>query len=449
MTMKTDSQGEGTRPRIAVFGLGYVGSVCAACLADLGHEVVGVDVVEAKVDSLNDGCSPVLEPGLSDAIRRGRESGRLRATCDPTDAVASSDLAFICVGTPSLANGDHDLSHLRRVSQDIGRALAGRPGYYGVVVRSTVLPGSVEGVVAPALERASGRRLFEDLGVASHPEFLREGSAISDFLNPPFGVVGTNDPILGEMLRDIHRKIEAPFLVTEVRVAEMLKLVSNAFHALKVVFANEVGTLCKQFDVDSREMMNLFVQDRKLNISERYLRPGFAFGGSCLPKDLRALSRIGRRCDVELPLLDGILRSNELHVRRAVHLVEQTGQNRVGLLGMTFKAGTDDLRESPVVEVAQVLLGRGYELRIYDPLLKLSRLTGANKQFIETHIPHLSRLLVQSPEEVVDSSQVVVVAYEAEEFRSALAAMNGEHHLIDLAGIDRTNSAAGYEGIAW
>jgi GDP-mannose 6-dehydrogenase len=419
--------------RIAVFGLGYVGGVCASCLADLGHEVIGVDVVAAKVDLLNSGQSPVLEAGLNESIQRGIEAGRLRATSDAADAVANSELAFICVGTPSLPNGDHDLEYLRRVADIIGRALGGRVAHYGVVGRITVLP------------ETSG----QVFGVASNPEFLREGAAIADFRNPPFTVVGTSDARLRDMLRETYRKIEAPFFATEIRVAEILKLVCNAFHAVKIVFANEVGTLCKEFGVDSRAVMDLFVQDRKLNVSEKYLRPGFAFGGSCLPKDLRALSRIGRRCDAELPLLDSVLRSNELHVHRAVRLVESTGDRKVAVLGLTFKPGTDDLRESPVVELAQTLLGRGYELQIYDPHLNVARLTGANKRFIDQRIPHLSRLLVKSAEEAVRASEIVVVAYEADEFRAAVASMNGSHHLIDLAGIDATASAAGYEGIAW
>ncbi len=449
MTTNVDSHLSNEQLRIAVFGLGYVGTVCAGCLADLGHTVVGVDVAQVKVDMLNSGQSPVLEPGLTDSLQRAVQAGRLRATTNAFEAVAATDLAFVCVGTPSLPNGGQDLTYISRVAGGIGQALRERKAFYGVVIRSTVLPGSTEEVVAKAVEAESGSCVGERFAVASNPEFLREGTALADFHSPPFTIVGTSDERLRQMLEAIYREIDAPFLVTEVRAAEMVKLASNAFHAAKIVFANEVGTLCKEFGVDGRVVMDLFVQDRKLNVSDKYLRPGFAFGGSCLPKDLRALSRFGRIRDAEVPMLDAVLRSNEVHIRRAIRMVEETGKRSVGLLGLTFKPGTDDLRESPVVELAQTLLGRGHQLRIYDPYLNLARLTGANKRFIDGQIPHLAELLVPTAEEAVRASEVVVVAYDAEEFRPAIAALNGAHRLIDLAGVARQAGLAGYEGIAW
>lgn len=436
--------------RVAVFGLGYVGTVCAGCLADVGHSVVGVDVVPSKVELVNAGRSPVLEAGLAECVQRGVGAGRLRATGDAPEAVGATEIAMVCVGTAGLPNGDHDLRYLRRVCEGIGHALRERPGdWYGIVVRSTVLPGTIEQVVIPTIEGASGLRCPRDFGVASNPEFLRESTAIDDFLHPPLTVVGAADPRMRAALERLYQPIQAPVIMTEIRTAEALKLVSNAFHAMKIVFANEIGTLCKALGVDGRAVMELFVRDRKLNVSAAYLRPGFAFGGSCLPKDVRALARLARRSETDLPLLEAVLRSNELHVRRAVRMVEESGARRVALLGLTFKPGTDDLRESPTVELAQVLLGRGYELRIYDPFLDLARLTGANKRYIDEQIPHLSKLLVSSPEAAVDDSQVVVVGYAAPEFRPALAALNGDHRVIDLAGMDGDSGTAGYEGIAW
>jgi len=437
-----------TPRRIAVFGLGYVGSVCASCLASLGHEVIGVDAVPGKVDALNAGVSPVLEPGLTEGIRRGLTAHRLRATVDAAEAVAASDLALICVGTPSLPNGGQDLGFVERVAGEIGGALRARASYYGVVVRSTVVPGTTEELVAPALSAAAGRASGEGFGVASNPEFLREGSAITDFLAPPYTVVGTTDAVLANLLRDVYVGVDAAFVITAPRTAEMLKFASNAFHGVKIAFANEIAVLAQRLGVDGREVMRLVAEDRKLNISEKYLRPGFAFGGSCLPKDLRALTHLARRSDAELPLLDSVLRSNDLHLRRAIELVERTGRRRVGILGLAFKPGTDDLRESPIVEVTQTLLGRGYQVAIYDPSLDVTRLVGANRRFIDEHVPHLAALLGPSAERVVESSDVVIVSYDAPEFRRALAGVNGSTWIVDLAGTGPAD-AGHYRGIAW
>jgi len=435
--------------RVAVFGLGYVGTVTAACLADLGHTVIGVDVVTSKVDALNAGSAPVIEPGLGELVRSGVARGRLSATSNAADAVSVSDIAVICVGTPSRASGDYDLSYIRRVTTEIGTAVRGRNGPYSVVLRSTVLPGTTDAVLPPLIAESLGGEGGANVGFAHNPEFLREGTAIADFRDPPFTVVGTHDARVRSQLRAMYARVNAPFIETEPGVSETLKLSSNAFHALKVVFANEIGILCKEIGVDSRAVMDAFVQDRKLNVSARYLRPGFAFGGSCLPKDVRALSWLGRERHRDVPVLDAILRSNELHVRHALRMVEESHPRTVGMLGLVFKPDTDDLRESPVVELAQTLLGRGRELRIYDPYLNVARLSGSNKQFIDKQIPHLTKLLVGSAQEVVATSDVVVVAYDSPDFRPALAGLNGSRRVIDLAGVPAPEEAPGYAGIAW
>ena len=432
--------------QIAVFGLGYVGTVCATCFADLGHTVVGVDVSPEKVDLLNSGKSPIIEPQVADLAQRAVAARRLRATLDPQDAIREADLTFICVGTPSLPGGGQDRQYIQRVAEDIGRGLAGRTRYCGIVIRSTVIPGTVEEVVAPAVRKFAKGAPF---GVASNPEFLREGTAVDDFLHPPYTLIGSSDPTLVKLLRTLYATIDAPIEVADVRVSEMLKFVNNSFHALKVVFANEVGTVCKALEVDSQAAMELFVRDRKLNISEKYLRPGFAFGGSCLPKDVRALDHLARSRDLDLPVLSGIMRSNELHVRRAIRMVEEAGGNRVGVLGVAFKAGTDDLRESPVVEVAETLIGRGYDVRIYDPSVNLALLTGSNKKFMEDQIPHLARLMTASAEELVAGSDTIVVGYDTACFRDALAQRPPDSRVVDLADIRNGPERGDYAGIAW
>ena len=432
--------------QIAVFGLGYVGTVCATCFADLGHTVVGVDVSREKVDLLNSGRSPIIEPQVADLAQRAVAERRLRATLDPQDAIHEADLSFICVGTPSLPGGGQDRQYIRRVAEDIGRSLAGRTRYCGIVIRSTVIPGTVEEVVAPAVRKFAKGAPF---GVASNPEFLREGTAVDDFLHPPYTLIGASDPRLVEMLRTLYAAIDAPIEVADVRVAEMLKFVNNSFHALKVVFANEVGTVCKALDVDSHTLMELFVRDRKLNISEKYLRPGFAFGGSCLPKDVRALDQLARSRDLELPVVGAIMRSNELHVRRAVRMVEEAEGSPVGVLGIAFKPGTDDLRESPVVELAETLIGRGYDVRIYDPSVNLALLTGSNKRFMEEQIPHLAKLLTESAEELVAQCNTVVLGYDDPRFVQALDGRAPGCRIIDLAGVSAGAFSGSYSGIAW
>jgi GDP-mannose 6-dehydrogenase len=441
--------------QIAVFGLGYVGVVSAACLARDGHSVVGVDPNSLKVDLLRQGKSPIVEPGLEELIGAAVAAGRLVAGSDPAMAVHQCDLLLVCVGTPGQPNGSLDLSYVRRVVQQIGAALAGASGYKVVVIRSTLLPGSMQSVVIPTLEESSGRRAGSDFGVCINPEFLREGSAIYDFDHPPKTVIGACDERAAAGVRELYAGLSAPLIVTDLRTAEMVKYVDNSWHALKVTFANEVGRLCKAMGVDARLAMRLFCMDTKLNISSAYLRPGFAFGGSCLPKDVRALTYQGRLLDVDTPVLSAILASNQLHIAHALAMIRATGRRRVGLLGLSFKEGTDDLRESPVVTLAEQLIGKGYELAVYDKNVRLASLMGANREYILNHIPHIGRLMVDRAEQLLEHAEVVVVASAERELRALLEKLPAEKSIIDLVGIRSAGEGAGaespqaYAGIAW
>ena len=437
--------------KVSVFGLGYVGSVSAASLAADGHEVVGVDVNADKVASINAGRSPIVEPGLGDLLSRGVAQGRLRATTSTEDAIRSSEVSLLCVGTPSRRNGSLDLTYLERVCQQIGAALRDQPAYHVVVVRSTVLPGTTHDVVIPALERESGKTYGDGFGVSMNPEFLREGTALKDFRRPPLTVVGHNHAADASGTIALYQAIDAPLVSTSIRVAEMMKYTSNAWHALKVCFANEIGNLCKKVGVDSHEVMDIFCRDEKLNLSAYYLKPGFAFGGSCLPKDVRALQYRAKEVDVELPLIQSILPSNRLQIQHAIDEVLDTGKQNVGILGFSFKAGTDDLRESPIVILAEALLGKGRSLRIYDKNVSLARLVGANKDYIEKQIPHLSSLLCSTVSEVIDGSDVIVVGNAAPEFTEGVTACRSDQIVIDLVRLPVSGSllAADYRGICW
>jgi len=436
--------------RISIFGLGYVGGVTAACLARAGHRVVGVDVNPLKIDLINQGHSPFVERDLPELIRAGRESGCLRATRDPGEAIRESEVSLICVGTPSLKNDDLDTSHVRRVSEEIGAALAGKAGGHLVVVRSTLLPGSTHGVVVPALERASGKRMNEGFGVCYNPEFLREGTAIHDFYHPPKTVIGRSRPEDGERAAAMYQGIQAPTLHTGIPEAEMLKYVDNAFHALKITFGNEIGRICKAHGIDSHQVMDIFCRDTKLNLSAAYLRPGFAFGGSCLPKDLRALVYRARQRDVPAPLLAAALESNRQQVRLAVDRILETGRKKVGLLGLSFKAETDDLRESPLVEVAETLLGKGCEVRIFDPNVSLSRIHGANREYIERRLPHLAALLCDSLQAVLQASEVIVFGNRHPACTDALRLARPDQILLDLVRVEAGPETRGvYDGMSW
>jgi len=437
--------------RVSVFGLGYVGSVSAASFASDGHHVVGVDVNADKVAAINSGKSPIVEPGLEELLSQNVANGRLRATTDTADAVRDTEVSLLCVGTPSRRNGSLDYSYLERVSEQIGEAIRDKPDYHVVVVRSTVLPGTTHGVVIPALERTSGKTYGEGFGVSVNPEFLREGTALKDFRKPPLTLVGHNHAADASGTIALYQSIDAPLMSTSIRVAEMMKYTSNTWHALKVCFANEIGNLCKKLNVDSHEVMDIFCRDEKLNLSSYYLKPGFAFGGSCLPKDVRALQYRAKELDVELPMISHILPSNRLQIQTGLEQVLETGKKKVGLLGFSFKAGTDDLRESPIVILAEALLGKGISLSIYDQNVSLAKLVGANKEYIEQQIPHLSSLLCHTIDEVIAQSEVIVVGNQSPEFVDALSRTRPDQIVIDLVRLPIYGALlpAEYRGICW
>ena len=438
--------------RVSVFGLGYVGSVSAASLAADGHNVVGVDVNADKVAAVNAGRSPIVEPGLEALLHQGVAEGLLRATTNTAEAIAATEVSLLCVGTPSRRNGSLDLNYLTRVSEQVGTALRDKSSYHVVVVRSTVLPGTTHDVIIPALERESGKQYGDGFGVSVNPEFLREGSALKDFRKPPLTLVGHNHAADASGTIALYQSIDAPLVSTTIRVAEMLKYTSNAWHALKVCFANEIGNLCKRVGVDSHEVMDIFCRDDKLNLSPYYLKPGFAFGGSCLPKDVRALQYRAKEMDVEMPVIQSILPSNRVQIEQAFDQVMDTGKKKIGLLGFSFKGDTDDLRESPMVILAEALLGKGLTLRIYDRNVSLARLVGGNKEYIENQIPHLSSLLCSTIDEVVDASDVIVVGNQSPEFGEALTTRCREDQIvIDLVRLPICGSLlkADYRGICW
>ena len=436
---------------VSVFGLGYVGSVSAACFAEDGHTVVGVDVNADKVASLNEGRSPIVEKGLDELIRDNTANGRLRATTSTAEAIRDTELSLICVGTPSRKNGSLDLTYLERVAEQIGLALKEKDAYHVVVVRSTVLPGTTHDVVIPALERTSGKTYGTGFGVTVNPEFLREGTAIHDFRNPPLTLVGHNYTSDAEPTKALYAKVHAPMETTTIRTAEMMKYASNTWHALKVTFANEIGNVCKRVGIDSHEVMAIFCKDEKLNLSSYYMKPGFAFGGSCLPKDVRALQYRAKEVDLEMPVIQAILGSNQMQIQHAIDEIVDTGKKRIGLLGFSFKAGTDDLRESPIVILAEALLGKGYSLCIYDKNVSIARLVGANKDYINKQIPHLSSLLTESIDEVLEKSDVIVVGNGAPEFGDALTRTRPDQIILDLVRVktERSQIPGDYRGICW
>ncbi len=437
--------------RIAVLGLGYVGCVTGACLAKMGHRIGGVDISPLKVRMLNEGRSPVVEKGMERLVSEMVRRGRLRASLDPVEVVNKSDISLITVGTPSRRDGSADLDHVRCVAGDVGRSLRNLRRFHTVVVRSTVPPGTTESVVIPALERSAGKKAGRDFGVCFHPEFLREGSSIHDFFHPPKIVIGSDGPRSAKRLVELCHPIKGPLIITSLKVAEMVKYVDNAFHALKISFANEVGALSKSLGIDSHEVMRIFVQDKKLNISPLYLKPGFAFGGPCLPKDLRALCAVGRAKRLETPLLSSILKSNTRHLRRAVELILATGKRKIGVLGLAFKSGTDDLRESPACALVKSLLQAGKDVSIYEPGLQVTRLLGANRDFVMKEFPELPRLLADSPHRILSRSEVIVVAGNHPAFEHALRGLKRTQVLIDLVRFlfSARISRGRYEGLCW
>jgi len=436
--------------RVSIFGLGYVGAVSAGCLANEGHQVVGVDPVLTKVNLINQGQCPIVEADIGGIIASSVEGGWLRATDDPTPAIRDTELSFVCVGTPSQANGNLDIRYIRRICEQIGDALKSKTTRHTVVIRSTIVPGTMHNIVVPTLEEFSGKKAGADFGVCHNPEFLREGSAVKDFYSPPKTVIGQLDQDSGDVLAALYGKLDAPLIRTDLRTAEMVKYIDNSWHALKIGFANEIGNLCKAFAIDSHEVMKIFCQDEKLNISPAYLVPGFAFGGSCLPKDLRALTYQAKMHDLELPIISSILASNEMQVARGMRLIMEKGHKRIGVLGFSFKAGTDDLRESPVIEVIERLIGKGYDLRIYDKNVNIARLMGANRDFILNRIPHIFGLMVGGIDAVLSHAQTVVVGNKDSDFQDVPERLRDDQVLVDFVRItDRRSDNGNYDGICW
>jgi len=436
--------------RIAIFGLGYVGSVSAACFASYGHKVIGVDPQLSKVELINAGKSPVIEAGLGDLLEKARAANTIRAMADAGQAVRESEISMICVGTPSLPNGSLDLRHVVSVCEQIGLALRDHDPYHVVVLRSTVLPGTMQGVVVPALERASGKTVGIDFGVANNPEFLRESTAVRDFYNPPKIVIGASDVASAKLVDSLYAGIDAAHILTSVEVAEMVKYTDNAWHAVKVAFANEIGNICKEVGIDSHAVMDIFCKDTQLNLSPYYLKPGFAFGGSCLPKDLRALTYRARTLDVAVPLLDSVLPSNSNQIQRAVNFIVAKKPKTIGVLGFSFKAGTDDLRESPLVELIERLLGKGYSLKLYDSNISSARLVGANRDYINRMIPHICSLMTDSLTELIEFSDLIVIGTGDAQFRKIARRLRPGQMVVDMVRMPEfQDTGSDYDGINW
>ncbi len=436
--------------KVSVFGLGYVGAVSAACFAKDGHQIIGVDVSQTKVDIINSGNSPIVEEGINELVGQVVSENRLRATTSFAEAIENSEVSLVCVGTPSNDNGSLKLDYIKRVSQQIGAAISKKSGRHTVVMRSTMLPGTIESLVKPTLEICSDKKAGTDFDVCSNPEFLREGTSIEDFYAPPFTLIGADSEQAGNVLKRLYAKIDAPLYVTSVKAAEMVKYACNSFHGLKVSFANEIGNICKELNIDSHIVMEIFCKDTKLNLSPYYLKSGFAFGGSCLPKDLRALQYKAKQLDVEVPVLEAALASNLLQIERAIQMIVKTGKKKVGVLGFSFKAGTDDLRESPVVSVIERLIGKGYDIKLYDREVSVAKLVGANKEYIEREIPHISNLMANDVDEVLEHSEVILIGNPAKEFKEIESKLKNEQTVVDLVRIfGKRTSDINYHGICW
>ena len=435
--------------KLSVFGIGYVGCVSAACFAKEGHDVISVDANRVKVEIVNSGKSPIVEPDIDELIGKMVREGRLRAVTDATEAVKGSEMSLVCVGTPSQPNGSLDLSHIERVCREIGAGVQAKRERHTVVIRSTILPGTMENLVVPALEAGSGKKVGRDFGIAINPEFFREGTSLRDFYSPPFTLIGAEEED-AMLVRRLYQNVRTPIFVMGVGAAVMVKYACNCFHALKVSFGNEIGNICKALSIDSHEVMDVFCQDTKLNLSPYYLRPGFAFGGSCLPKDLGAITYKAKELEVDVPVLLSVLQSNHLQIERALEMVLRANTRRIGLLGLSFKAGTDDLRESPIVSLAESLISKGMQLAIYDRQVSLAHLLGANKEYIERQIPHISQLMRSSLKEVLDASDVLIIGNNSEEFREIESELRPNHLVIDLARLwtGRTTGRQ-YDGICW
>lgn len=437
--------------KVSVFGLGYVGSVTAACLASKGHSVIGVDLSASKVQQLDAGTTPIVEPGMKELVESAHAASTLHATTDSAAAVLQTEISFLCVGTPSLRSGKLDLGHVEPVCREIGQVLKRKSAFHLIVLRSTVLPGTAENIVIPALENSSGKRMGTDFGVCVNPEFMREGTAVADFLEPSMTIIGAAQPQHASLLRELYSWAPGRIFETSFRSAEMVKYVCNAWHAVKVAFANEVGTLAKEMKVDAEAVVEIFTADDKLNISPTYLKPGFAFGGSCLPKDVRALNYRAKELDLKLPLFESILPSNDEHLKRAIEMILTSPKRKVAILGLSFKAATDDLRESPQVQLVKHLLGEGRQLKIWDDNVSLGRLIGSNREYIEHAIPHIGSLLVSDLGQCIAEAEVVVIGTRGIPRDRLQPHLRPDHLVIDLVNLEkgRRPSPGRYEGICW
>lgn len=436
--------------KISIFGLGYVGCVSLGCLAKNGHEIIGVDVNDTKVGFINSGRSPIVEKDVDNMINEQHGLGRISATSDTIDAVKKSEVSFICVGTPSTTNGHLDLTAIHKVSAEIARGIKEKDAFHIVTIRSTVTSGTND-KVSELIERESGKVVDKDFAVVSNPEFLREGSAVKDFYNPPYTLVGARNHDAIDKMRSIYQGIESPFVVTDVKVAEMIKYVNNAFHAVKITFANEIGNICKKLQIDSHQLMDAFCMDTKLNLSPTYLKPGFAYGGSCLPKDLKALRTIAHDYYLDCPLLENIERSNELHKELVYNGILELEKQKLGFLGLSFKAGTDDLRGSPIIDIIERLLGKGFDVKIYDRHVHLSNLMGANKEYILKKIPYISRFISDNLKETIEHSDVIVIVNREPEFNELLNDVPKNKIIYDLVRInnEKRDGHRNYIGLSW
>lgn len=436
--------------KISVFGLGYVGTVSAVCLAKQGHKIIGVDTDISKVQAVNRSSSPIVEKSVADLIEEVVAQSLLSATTNAQEAVTETQISLICVGTPSKVNGSLDLSHVEGVFRQIGNALKSKNQFHVIILRSTVLPKSTRKILIPVLEKFSGKKAGHDFGICFNPEFLREGTAIYDFFNPPKTVVGELDSKSGDLVVRLYDGLDAPLVRTDIETAEMVKYVDNAWHATKICFANEIGNICKALGLDGHKIMNIFSLDTKLNLSPYYLKPGFAFGGSCLPKDVRALIYESQGLDLNLPLLNAILPSNRQQIETGLNLITKFGKKRIGVLGLSFKAGTDDLRESPLVEVIERLLGKGYDIKIYDRNVSLALLIGSNKEYLLNRIPHICNLMVDHIQDIIDHAEIIVVGNKSQEFKSIPGQLHEGQKVVDLVRIvDQTSDDSKYYGICW
>ena len=435
--------------KLSVFGLGYVGAVSSACFANDGHDIIGVDVSEQKVAFFNSGKSAIVEDNLEEYVEKAINGKKMEATQDPKYAVANSDLSIICVGTPSQPNGSIDLQYIFKVSEEIAEGIKEKDSFHTVVIRSTVSPGTVN-KCGELIEKTSGKKLNKDFGMVSNPEFLREGTAIEDFFYPPYTVVGASCEESEKMMEELYAAIDAPIYNMKIEEAEMIKYANNNFHAVKITFANEIGNICKELGIDGHKVMDLVTKDTKLNLSPYYMKPGFAFGGSCLPKDVRALSYKASSIDVKTPLLSSLISSNEIQVERGLDLVYKTGKKKIGILGFAFKAGTDDLRESPMVTLIETLIGKGFDIKIYDSNVYLAKLLGKNKEYIEEHIPHISGLLLEDMKDVIAHAETIIIGNNSKEFKEIFDLIKPDQTIIDLVRVDSERvSSDNYVGICW